>query len=214
MNGIRWAQPADEKELQRLWETVFGPEKEFIDLFFKTLFVPENTAVISCGGQVVSAAYRIDFGPYRYIYAVGTDPAYRGRGFGKAVTMLAADGKPAYLYPANEELRRWYMEAMGAVCVCPRPIFDEPGELTPISSEEYVWRREALLSGRPHAVYPRGVTSLFVLDGAFYADAAEGIRAVDGSGRVCEALPCRFGGEPYILGLNGAAPVYWGLTLE
>ena len=29
-----------------------------------------------------------------------------------------------------------------------------------------------------------------------------------------EALPCRFGEEPYILSLNGAPPIYWGLTLE
>ena len=214
MNELRHARPEDEAELRRMWETVFGPEKGFVDLFFKTLFVPENTAVVSCGGRVVSAAYGVDFGPYKYIYAVGTDPAYRGRGFGRAVTMLAADGKPAYLYPADEGLRRWYTETMGAVCVCPRPIYDEAGELTPIAPEEYVRRREELLSGQPHAVYPPGVTALFALDGGFYADGEGGVRAVESGGRVCEALPCRFGGEPYILGLNGAKPVYWGLTLE
>ena len=39
------------------------------------------------------------------------------------------------------------------------------------------------------------------------------IYAVDG-GRVCEALPARAGDEPFLMGLNGAEPIYWGLALE
>ena len=42
---------------------------------------------------------------------------------------------------------------------------------------------------------------------------ARDIYAVDG-GRVCEALPARAGDEPFLMGLNGAEPIYWGLALE
>lgn len=213
MTELRKGRAGDEAGLQSLWERVFGPEKEFMDAFFRTVYVPGETAVALSGGEIVSAAYAISFGLHRYIYAVGTRPDHRGLGLGRAVTLLAADGRPAYLYPASPGLRDWYIREMGAECVCTRPVYPEAGALTPISPEEYAARREALLSDRPHAVYPPAVLELFGTYGGFYADDRGGIRAV-ADGIVCEALPCVFGNEPYILGLNGAAPIYWGLTLE
>ena len=213
MTELRKARPGDETALRRLWERVFGPETEFIEAFFKTLFVPENTAAAELHGQIVSAAYGVDFGGYRYIYAVGTHPAYRGRGLGKAVTMLAAEGKPAYLTPADESLRDWYVREMGARPTWYRPVYPETGTLFPISPEEYAARREALLRSVPHTVYPRGVMELFSQYGAFWTDDAGAIRAT-ADGKVCEALPCTFTSEPYVYGLNGAEPIYWGLTLE
>lgn len=213
MTELRHARPEDEAALRALWEAVFGPEKDFIELFFRTAFVPEDTAAAEVDGEIASAAYGIDCGCGRYIYAVGTLPGYRGQGLGRAVTLLAAGEQPAYLYPADEGLRDWYIRRMGAVPMGFRPVFTEAGELTPISPEEYLTRREALLAGMPHAVYPNRIFELFSRYGAFYSDSAGGIRAMD-DGRVCEALPCRFSDEPYVLSLNDAPPLYWGLTLD
>ena len=213
MTELRHARPGEEGALRALWEAVFGPEEGFVDLFFRTVFVPGNTAVAAADGRIVAAAYGIDCSCGRYIYAVGTDPAFRGRGLGQAVTMLAAGGAPAYLRPADPGLRDWYIRRMGAVSAGFCPVFGPPGELTPISPEEYAARREALLAGTPHAVYPNGIFELFSLYGSFFSDGAGGIRAMEAD-RVCEALPCSFSAEPYVLGLNGAPPVYWGLTLE
>ena len=213
MTGLRKSRAGDEQALRGLWEAVYGPEKAFTDRFFREVYRPGSAAVAEEGGKIVSAAYVIGFGNDRYIYAVGTHPEYRGRGFGKAVTLLAADGAPAYLCPADEGLRGWYVREMGAECACCRPIFDPPEDLRPISAGEYAGRREALLEGKRHAAYTREILELFALYGAFYTDGTGGIRAMEG-GMTREALPCRFSAEPYILSLNGAPPLYWGLTLE
>lgn len=212
MTELRPSRSGDEAALRRLWKAVFGPEEAFIDLFFRKLYAPGSAALAEVDGEIVSAAYVIPFGEARYIYAVGTHPAYRGRGLGKAVTLLAAGEEPAYLYPADQGLRDWYMRSLGALPVNCRPVFDAPRELRPISPEEYAARREALLQGTPHAQYPPAVTELFALYGEFYTDGSGGIWALE-DGAVREALPCRFSDEPFLLGLNGAAPIYWGLTL-
>ena len=128
------------------------------------------------------------------------------------MTLSAADGRPAYLYPADEKLREWYIRSMGAVPVSFRPALTATAGLIPISGEEYARRREKLLSGVPHTVYSTGILRFFSLFGGFYADDRGGIRALE-DGEVLEGLPCPEGGEPYILGLNGAEPLYWGLTL-
>jgi len=209
----RFSRPGDEISLHRLWRIVFSDEASFIETFFQEIYFPGSAAVAEANGEIVSAAYVISFGSARYIYAVATLPEYRGRGLGKAVTLLAADGKPAYLCPASPGLCRWYQREMGAEVVAFRPAFDPPAGLRRIAPEEYAARREALLADVPHASYPRGVLDLFALTGEFYADSRGGICALE-DGEIREALPCRFTDEPHILGLNGAKPLYWGLTLE
>jgi GNAT superfamily N-acetyltransferase len=209
---LRLSRSGDEAALRRLWEAVFGPEEAFIDLFFRKLYTPGSAALAEVGGEIVSAAHVVPFGQARYVYAVGTLPEYRRKGLGRAVTLLAAGEEPAYLYPAGDRLREWYIRETGAKPVNFRPVFDTPADLSPIASEEYVVRRGALLKGVPHAEYPPAVTELFALYGEFYADRKGGIWAME-DGAIREALPCRFSDEPYLLGLNGAEPIYWGLTL-
>ena len=214
MTGPRFSRSGDEAGLRALWKQVFGDRNVFLDTFFREIYVPGMAAVMEDEGVIVSAAYCVPFGAARYIYAVATDPAYRGRGCGRAVTLAAADGKEAYLCPASPALRAWYMDAMGAVPAAFRPPLSPAGTLTPISAEEYVRRREALLGDRPHAEYPPGILALYALDGGFYTDENGAVCAVSRDGTVNELLPCPEGGEVYILALNGAGPIYWGLTLD
>ena len=204
MTALRKSRPGDVRELRKLWEIVFGPEEAFTEVFFREVYRPGSAAVAEENGEV-----RVSHGQEM------VHPAYEVivREDGGEQSGLAAGGGPAYLCPANEKLRNWYVREMGAECACRRPIFDPPGELRAISAGEYAGRRERLLAGRPHAVYTPEVLELFALYGTFYAEAGGGIRAMEGD-ETREALPCRFGEEPYILSLNGAPPIYWGLTLE
>ena len=213
MNGPRFSRPGDEPGLRELWKRVFGDSDAFLDLFFREIYVPGMAALVEEGGRIVSAAYCVPFGEARYIYAVATAPEHRGRGYGKAVTLLAADGRDAYLCPASKELRRWYMDEMGALPASIRPALVPTGVLRPIPAEEYAARREALLERVPHAEYSPGILSLFALNGGFFEDEAGRIGAADDEGTVHELLPCPPGGQVYLLGLNGAPPIYWGLTL-
>ena len=82
-----------------------------------------------------------------------------------------------------------------------------------ITAAEFNERREIWLDGIPHAKYSDGILKLFSVTGEFFCGEHGDIYAVDG-GRVCEALPARAGNEPFLMGLNGAEPIYWGLALE
>ena len=209
----RPSRPGDEPGLKALWSAVFGDTEAFIDTFFRAVYTPGMAAVAERDGQIVSAAYRVPFGPYAYIYAVGTLPAYRGRGLGRAVTLAAAGGGPAYLLPASPGLRAWYERSMGAKpagLVFPAEL---PRERRPVSAEEFAARREDLLAGVPHAVYSPGLLELFSLEGAFYAGPDGSVYAAEGD-TALEALPLRGEGEKKLLGLNGAPEVCWGLTFQ
>lgn len=74
-------------ELRALWQNVFGDGPTFLDPFFTRVFVPDNTLVWTESGRVVSALYIL---PYTipnggemlraaYLYALATEPAWRGR---------------------------------------------------------------------------------------------------------------------------------------
>lgn len=212
MTVIRPSRPSDRGALQTLWKTVFGDEDRYIETFFRLFFGPGTAAVAESDGQIAAAAHCVPFGGARYIYAVGTHPLWRGRGLGRAVTLAAAENGPAYLCPSSPALMDWYV-SMGARAVSFRRLPPPPEELSPISPAEYAARRETLLAGTPHVGYSPAILELFSLDGGFYTGPGDSLWAVE-KGSVREALPTAAGGEPYILGLNNAPPLYWGLTLD
>lgn len=211
MNGLRTARTGDEPQLRALWKLVFGDTDEFLDAFFELLYPDCRTAVVEEDGRIIAAAYAIALENIRYIYAVATHPDARGRGCGEAVTVAAAGGEPACLYPASEGLRGWYARRMGAesVAMAPRRAAQPLDE---ISAEAYHEARETLLRGIPHAVYTPAFLRFFSRFGRFYKT-AEGVCAMDNDGNIKEALP---GMEtaPFHMGLNGAPAMYWGLVLD
>ena len=203
----------DEKSLKALWHEVFGDTDVYIDTFFRELYRPGMASVVEEDGKIVAAAYAVPFGAVRYIFAVATQPEYRGRGYGRAVVLAAAGGEPAYLCPASATLRCWYAITMRAKTVSYRSNAPLPAVCRKITAEEFCARREVWLDGIPHAKYSDGILRLFSVTGEFFCGEHGDIYAVDG-GRVCEALPARAGDEPFLMGLNGAEPIYWGLALE
>ena len=209
----RPSREGDEKSLKALWHEVFGDTDVYIDTFFRELYRPGMASVVEEDGKIVAAAYAVPFGAVRYIFAVATKPAYRGRGYGRAVVLTAAGGEPAYLCPASATLRCWYALTMRAKTVSYRSNAPLPAVCRKITAEEFRARREVWLDGIPHAKYSDGILRLFSVTGEFFCGEHGDIYAVDG-GRVCEALPARAGDEPFLMGLNGAEPIYWGLALE
>ena len=209
----RRSRKGDEKALKALWHEVFGDTDVYIDTFFRELNRPGMASVVEEDGKIVAAAYAVPFGAVRYIFAVATKPEYRGRGYGRAVVLAAAGGEPAYLCPASATLRCWYALTMRAKTVSYRSNAPLPAVCRKITAEEFNTRREAWLDGIPHAKYSDGILKLFSVTGEFFCGDHGDIYAVDG-GRVCEALPARAGDEPFLMGLNGAEPIYWGLALE
>ena len=196
----RPSRKGDEKALKALWREVFGDTDEYIDAFFQNVYQPGMASVIEEDGTVVAAAYAVPFGAVRYIFAVATRPEYRGRGYGRSVVFAAT-------------LRCWYALTMRARTVSYRSSVPLPAVRRKITAEEFRARREVWLDGIPHAKYSDGILKLFSVTGEFFCGEHGDIYAVDG-GRVCEALPARAGDEPFLMGLNGAEPIYWGLALE
>ncbi len=213
MSLPRSSRPGDEPGLRALWKAVFEDSDEFLDAFFTGIYTPGMASLIEEEGCIVSAAYALPLENALYLYAVGTLPGFRDRGCGRAVTLFAAGGHEAYLCPAEDGLRDWYAREMGAVTVSERPCTVLPeGELFPIGAAEYADAREVLLADRPHAVYPLKLLRFFESMGTFYRT-SEGVCAIGADGTVREVLPGRTGG-PFVMGLNGAPPLYFGLVFD
>ena len=213
MSAPRHSLPGEEEALKELWRVVFGDEDSYIDAFFRLIYRPGMASVVEEDGKIVASAYAVPFGDVKYIYAVGTLPEYRARGYGRAVTLAAAAGEPAYICPADATLRCWYALTMNAQTVSYRPSMRLPHFLHKIGAEEYNARREEWLEGVHHAKYTPEILELFAVSGKFYCGDNGDIYAVEGR-TVREALPAPIGDEPFLMGLNGAKPIYWGLALE
>ena len=153
-------------ELRALWHSVFGDGEAFLDRFFARVFVPDNTLVWTEDGRVVSALYIL---PYliphgeenlraAYLYALATEPAWRGRKIMSRLIeasfdLCAARGYAlSMLVPAKDSLFGFYrsfgfeeffdrvrvektreeLAALGAGC--------EPVKLV-TASAELIWRQ-------------------------------------------------------------------------
>lgn len=109
-------------ELRALWASVFRESAAYLDAFFTRVFIPENTLVWTESGRVVSALYIL---PYRilnrgetlraaYLYALATEPAWRGRKImsqliEESFRLCAARGYAlAMLIPAKDSLFGFY----------------------------------------------------------------------------------------------------------
>lgn len=106
------------RQVRRLWQEVFGDERSFVDSFLVRYYSPERCVVRRDGNRVVAMAHIVpmqtDAGRTAYIYAVATDPAYRGRGLGRSVVgecveRARREGFDAVaLIPSEDSLKSFY----------------------------------------------------------------------------------------------------------
>ena len=75
--------------LRSLWTQAFGDDDAFLDLFFSTAYGETRCRCITLQGQIAAALYWFDCAAegetFAYLYAVATDPAFRGKGLCRAL---------------------------------------------------------------------------------------------------------------------------------
>lgn len=171
---------------RRLYETCFpGEDPAFLDRLFALAF-PAYLEGLSDGGELLSMLFAL---PYplvtsegvieaRYLYAVATDPRYRGRGYAKTLlSQIAGEGKPVFLRPSTPALFDFYKKA-GFSPISPYREIAGGAEGTPegiaaLSPDGYLAARDALLSP-PYCRMTREFLSLCFADGTAGAVGAPG----------------------------------------
>jgi len=172
---IRPWRKEDRAALKEIWRAGFGDSDEVIEGFHDIFLKPETCFVGEADGRPVSAMYilpDITLRPFRqnvlsagYTYALATLPEYRGRGIGAAVYRACCDkilesADAACVIPAEPGLFPLYESANGAKPLAYlREAEFQRSELegfekvnaarVPINM--YMWMREGILSGLPHA---------------------------------------------------------------
>ena len=173
-----------EKNCRALFDVAFpGEDAAWCDALF-AYAMPDCLRVIAEGEKPLAMLFAL---PYdiqlpdgskqaaRYLYAVATDPAYRGQGLAtKLLRAVAAEGLPFFLRPMSPSLFDFYRKA-GLSPVSPmREIAGESTAaaiaLTHLSVAEYLVRRNAFLRP-PYAVPTAEFLSLgFRFGGAVAGD--------------------------------------------
>ncbi len=169
MEELRKTVPGDEPGLMQLWRGVFGDGRERLDAFFEKLYTPGMARAYLVDGEIVSAAYIVKLGdfmsegawtPCRIVHALGTHPAYRGRGYGGKVLACAVEeatrsGLGAVCLP-EPSLRPWFEKhgfrpAFGAVIQdCADVELPLHGSAVLVTVRGYAALREELLHGREY----------------------------------------------------------------
>lgn len=145
-------------DLRTLWKRCFDEDDAFLDLFFATAYDPARSLCLHRAGRLAAALYWLDAAfqgrKLAYVYAVGTDPAFRGQGLCRELmekTHKALSGQGyagSILVPGAEPLRQMY-QAMGyETCTAIDRIACQAGEkipLRPVEAAEYAALRRKLL---------------------------------------------------------------------
>ena len=168
---IREYRAEDVPTLKKLWFNCLGDGEEITAAFFEHLRgMGTGFAAVRCG-RIIGMAFVL-FAELRsadlkrkdkvaYIYAVAVEEAHRRHGVGAALTQECIrfsrerGAESVCTLPASEKLYEWY-EAVGdmkfTLCCEYEEVqaSDEPAEINELEADEYGWRRDDLLTGKPH----------------------------------------------------------------
>lgn len=178
MKQLRLSTPADVPALRTLWTLAFGDGDAYLDNFFDSYYRPERMLVLEEKGgvQAMTAWFDTTFHVpgqrnFRaaYLYAVATQPDYRGQGLaGKllawadeyfrslsipAVTTVPAEPSLHNFFRSNGFRECFvYQQKVLEASVTPAP--SAPFVLQLLTAEQYGAAREAMLAGTPHICFP------------------------------------------------------------
>ena len=119
---IRFAEPRDHIKLKKLWHDIFGDPEDYLDFYFKrrhldaNMLVDESQGTIA--GMLTMLPVELMFGREsrhgRYVYAVATDPGFRGQGISTSLLehahdiMIKEGTAASVLVPASGSLFGFY----------------------------------------------------------------------------------------------------------
>ncbi|MBQ6119275.1 MAG: GNAT family N-acetyltransferase [Clostridia bacterium] len=167
--GIRPAEERDLPALTEIWKVCFHDPEEYIRFFYRENFPYLSAAVYTEDDRPVSMLHMLEAsfadGPRRldarFLYAGGTLPAFRGRGYYGAlfryVTALAdREGFALFGKPASRELLPYYQALGFRQDACLRLVTIRPAErlplsFSPLTPHEYNRLRDLAFAGRPYA---------------------------------------------------------------
>ncbi len=117
-SSVVFACEQDRESITQIWKSCFGDSNEYIALYLSNRFETENMLVIYEDKKPVSMASMLPVQvtidgqkrAARYVYAVATLPAYRGKGYASKIINYASKKykEPLLLQPAQESLERYY----------------------------------------------------------------------------------------------------------
>jgi len=121
---LRPAKAEDTEQIVKIWQECFGDSADFIADMLRCGIL-ENAVGAEIGGKLRCVMFAFDSlrcggVPASYLYALGTELNFRGKGLGRAVTDYAAHcafergAKAVFLRPGSEGLEKWYCDVIGA----------------------------------------------------------------------------------------------------
>ncbi len=145
-------------DLRALWKRCFDDTEDYLDLFFTAAYDPSRCCFLRREGRLAAALYWLD-GTFQgqkiaYVYAVGTDPAFRGQGLCRELmekTHAALSRQSfagAILVPGSEALRNMYQKIGYTNCTAIDFLPCRAGEKVPmrrVEKEEYAALRRTFL---------------------------------------------------------------------
>lgn len=184
MVEIRPSRKEDIFRQKEVWRSCFGDDERFIDLFYQTYYVPEETVVLLEEGQVASMAallpmeLRLPGGQHvqaGYVYALATDPAVQKKGFARHVLHYAdfylkeLGRQCVILVPASPSLHRFFDTVDYRECFATRKVellrtqlipAHPKDTITPVEPAEYNRIRDSLLEGTFYVHYEENMIAL------------------------------------------------------
>lgn len=177
MIDIRPSRPDEAEAQKRLWKQAFGDDPRYIDWFYTCCWRPENMLLLLEDGNLASMLALLPHGltlpngeeaKAYYVYALATDAAARGKGYGRQllhavdVHLKALGADCVTVVPAEPSLFKFFGTVGFAPGFSTRKVEllrDESREplpedrVTPASPEEYNAIRNRLLAGTPAVTY-------------------------------------------------------------
>ncbi len=162
---LRPAREEDREKIISIFTASFGDGEAFVRELLNVASLLPTACCAEMEGEVHSCMFafhglRHGNAEASYLYALCTEPAYRGLGMGRAVVEYSArcavekGADAVFLRAADSGLQSWYMSAMGAVPIAPcAPVSFHPGlaaeKAEVIGCAEYM----ALRGGEWHLPY-------------------------------------------------------------
>ena len=154
---IRFAKDTDIESLKNIWSVCFGDSDEYINFFFCNMFKKENAIVAVIDEKIAGVVHLLDANlngkPFKYGYAIGVLPEYRGNSICKKMhdfikELSVKKGFIYGLHPANDKLSLFY-QSIGLNKMYSLKFKEEENfargekfEISDISPEEYLKIRD------------------------------------------------------------------------